>query len=948
MSRRNQERVARKLMELEKGLSGLARARQVAFSDVPVATVDEAGNPVESDVPIPELFGDIQIDVEQFKQDVAEARERLDEAREELDSLADGSHEIYDEIRDIEETLDGTVRVHRTPERPTDLNDTSDLADLWVNPSDPSDIWRWEGSSTGWVKQDDPDLSEFYQRMDAAETALTELQDDLLPALEDELGSIPTVTWGAAPKAAGAPGKAGDTHFVFSGDTATGVQRHSGTAWGAVGFGHQMLASLDLGKATVGELNGGRITAGSITADRLNVGDLVASLVAADLLNALTANIQDAWIEQAWIKSLVVNVADVEGLTFTNASGRFLRADLFAANSITADKLVVASSENALTDPNFESPESWLLMDGVTLNGGGFDGLRRITIGASASQRGAYLGGSDAPTSAASRIPVRPGDMWRVEAKVRSASPIPSGTGNVALYARFYATREGSADSAPLIGGADSAIASGTWGNASGSIVVPDGANFMAVGFYSQSAQNAVVWWSAPVARLMAGATLIEPGAITSEKITANELTGLDIVGSKFRLLGDDGSEAVVLAPGTANFAVFGSAEKNVSISSDGQIGAEVGAFNEITYAGESLNVILNDRPKGVVYDATFTPADSSVSSTQYRSVFGAQFELEEERRYLITCETGGNILAYKNGSSLTLNADIRCMPTTGLPGLNDISTGRIYWDQQQATRDMDRVFDFSRVYNVRAGRETANMHNLLPGLNSIRAKIWRPTGSGTFGVTSRGAAGRFTVIDVGPVLDDFLPSITDTRTSGSGGGDSDTGGGQRSYTKTYNATWSQSYLGGGGQRPDGTNYLYQGYTSYYPAGGTQRSQIGFNDSQIRSDLSGAEIQSVEVYVFYEHWWSGAGGNARIGTHSNSNKPGSWSGANTAYYSDSTNWPRGSGRWVRLNNAEGDRFKSGNARGITLNAINTSNTYYGYARGVGQSNAPKLRIKYRK
>lgn len=73
------------------------------------------------------------------------------------------------------------------------------------------------------------------------------------------------------------PGTAvGDTHFTMSSMDGSGVvtrqQRWDGSAWQDETVGHQVLASLDLGKATVGELDGIRIKANTVTAAQLLVG----------------------------------------------------------------------------------------------------------------------------------------------------------------------------------------------------------------------------------------------------------------------------------------------------------------------------------------------------------------------------------------------------------------------------------------------------------------------------------------------------------------------------------------------------------------------------------------------------------------------------------------------------------------------------------------------------
>lgn len=80
-----------------------------------------------------------------------------------------------------------------------------------------------------------------------------------------------------ATSAASQPGTAvGDTHFVMSsmggGGRVVRQQRWDGSTWQDETVSHEVIASLDLGKATVGELDGGRIAARSLSADRFTVG----------------------------------------------------------------------------------------------------------------------------------------------------------------------------------------------------------------------------------------------------------------------------------------------------------------------------------------------------------------------------------------------------------------------------------------------------------------------------------------------------------------------------------------------------------------------------------------------------------------------------------------------------------------------------------------------------
>src|SRR5690606_2069491 len=89
-------------------------------------------------------------------------------------------------------------------------------------------------------------------------------------------------------------------------------------------------------------------------------------------------------------------------------------------------------------------------------------------------------------------------------------------------------------------------------------------------------------------------------------------------------------------------------------------------------------------------------------------------------------------------------------------------------------------------------------------------------------------------------------------------------------YTKTYNSTNSNAFQGDGDNR--GTTELYQGY--YSSTNGNQFSLIAFDDAQIRSDLSGATIIKVELYLRNRHFYRNAGGDALIGTHNQSSVSG--------------------------------------------------------------------------
>lgn len=86
------------------------------------------------------------------------------------------------------------------------------------------------------------------------------------------------------------------------------------------------------------------------------------------------------------------------------------------------------------------------------------------------------------------------------------------------------------------------------------------------------------------------------------------------------------------------------------------------------------------------------------------------------------------------------------------------------------------------------------------------------------------------------------------------------TGGGvttppRQQYERTYTASWSGSYANRGAYNSYYGSQCIQGY--YSSNNGVQAALIGF-PSSLASDLEGASIQSVELYLYYAHWYYNA------------------------------------------------------------------------------------------
>ena len=179
----------------------------------------------------------------------------------------------------------------------------------------------------------------------------------------------------------------------------------------------------------------------------------------------------------------------------------------------------------------------------------------------------------------------------------------------------------------------------------------------------------------------------------------------------------------------------------------------------------------------------------------------------------------------------------------------------------------------------------------------------------------------------------------------------------QQQYTSEYVVTWSRAYGGNNNYKGDNIkgsrNELFQGRygePDTYVQGdwGIQKSMAGFDDAKIRSDLSGASIQKIELYIENWHWWYFAGGRMSLGIHNQSNPPSTFS--ETRYSIVTSDWSqRGGGKWITLPNYVAEELRDGKARGFTLHRATTDLYYYGRFYGAGRgSSTPKLRITYTK
>lgn len=164
-------------------------------------------------------------------------------------------------------------------------------------------------------------------------------------------------------------------------------------------------------------------------------------------------------------------------------------------------------------------------------------------------------------------------------------------------------------------------------------------------------------------------------------------------------------------------------------------------------------------------------------------------------------------------------------------------------------------------------------------------------------------------------------------------------------YVKTYSANGSGSYQSDGTNR--GVAQVYQGY--YSSTNGNGYSIITFPYSTIQSDLSGATINKVELYLDNTHFYSNGGGQAIIGTHNQTSASGNHASSQITDDITRVSFTYGQAKWVTIPNSIGTALKGNTAKGIALGpGPSSSQSYYGYFQGATQTGKPQLRITYTK
>lgn len=376
------------------------------------------------------------------------------------------------------------------------------------------------------------------------------------------------------------------------------------------------------------------------------------------------------------------------------------------------------------------------------------------------------------------------------------------------------------------------------------------------------------------------------------------------------------------------------------TISSDGSATFEtVYANTDVFIDGESVSDLIDAKPRGCIAvgnSANWTVDTATTSSTT--ALLCVRFDFSnvyDDRIYRIFCEYElvGSVTDDVFRTTLRYTTD-GSDPTTS-SGILDGSEQKVTIPAGKRIRvqfaaDYRPASDYSRV-------KTAIVIQRSSGTGNAKIECSDPN-------TSL----RMSVEDIGRRSLATENAGIAQKSKSSGTPDPDP---VVEYTKTYDATWSRCWWNGGAYEVYSTNGdMRQGkwddlLTDFV-------GWIGFDSAQIATDLTGATVLKVELYLYYPWWENEDGGHAVLGYHwsTATSAPGYDASKDVLQALESSLWPRTSGYWMEIPELGGftnDGWRTGAHRGITIGpGLDTTSDYVGYAAGFSQPNAPKLRITY--
>ncbi|MGW0757186.1 hypothetical protein ACWD1Y_11960 [Streptomyces sp. NPDC002814] len=638
----------------------------------------------------------------------------------------------------------------------------------------------------------------------------------------------------------------------------------------------------------------GAITAPKIVAGAVTTAKLDALAVTAEKISSLAVTTDKLAALAVTADKLAVN-----SVTATKIAAGVIDATHIKVGSLTADRLSLGTDGNVIADPSFEGA--------VSDQRAASNQWWSIATPGNGTPRALQVNAANATVVTRSMtlavLPAVPGQkLWLSMDYLASADW--NGV-RISLYGQWL-DASGNILGYSTITTGDGLAVKGAWTSLSG---VP-----------AEAAPTGTVQLRVACSTVDSSAGTVQYDNASCRIVLASGVAGAraEISPRGLQLFDDGGEEAVALMTGRPNYLTLSADGLPVAtIDQEGKAGFQSLAIADaFTVGGDDITAILDQRPRGII--AYGVPTNTVTSTGTEIGLFELPATIVAGRMYRIKFHGTADFDAANDGEARLYLRD----GGTSTPSITSTlrqhvvltpsHTGR-YW-----TAELEHIAPASAL--------GAGLHRFLLSFNNEGGTSGQTM---ELGLPTTGRSSYFIVEDIGPEI---------PKTGGN-----NTGGGTATppvvqYTKTYSATWSGSYANRGSYNSYFGNSCYQGY--YSSTNGMQASLIGFS-SALGTDLSGATIQKAEVYLYFDHWYNNSGGKAVIKAHKHTSRPSTFS---CDAESKTVTWAKNEGKWVDITSV----FDSTTWRGIALDPNTSGLTYYGRARGYGQTNPPKLRVTYTK
>ncbi|MFE1206336.1 hypothetical protein ACFW5V_32135 [Streptomyces sp. NPDC058762] len=638
-----------------------------------------------------------------------------------------------------------------------------------------------------------------------------------------------------------------------------------------------------------------KLAAGAITAEKLAALSVTAEKIAALSITAEKIAALAVTAEKLAALSVTADKLAANAVTATKILAGSIDATHIKAGSLTADRLSIGVDGNVIADPSFEGAisDQRVAADANLSFVAGNGTPRAIQVDCtSATATNRFL--------SLAQIAVVPGTKLFLGIDYL-ASTTWAGD-KLSLYVRWENESGSTLGYGNVVVAAAEAVR-GTWARlqAVASTEAPAGAVRGNIRVSCDGSTAGTVAFDNATARLVLASGFAGARA---------EVSPLGL-----QLYNDDGEEAVALMTGRPNYLSLRTDGVSVAtIDQEGGAGFQRLAVAEtLSIAGTDLSEYLASLPRGIL--AVDYQVSTRTSSGSEMGFVELACDIDPTRMYRF------RFVARANPS--TAGGELQIRLRDGGVISPTINSKQLMLAVHQMPLETSFTADLEHIQN--GASLGAGNHRFLISFSNL----YGPSGQTCTMSGEDGALGYFYIEDAGP-------HVVETGGYNDGGGT--TAPTPQKYTKYYNASWSGTYSRRSSYNSYYGNTCMQGY--YSSTNGVMASLIGF-PSSLGSDLSGATIIKAEVYLYFDHWYANAGGKAVIKAHSHSSRPSSFSSDAEA---KTVNWARNEGKWVDITSV----FDSSKWRGIALDPNSTSSTYYGRARGYGQTNPPRLKVTYTK